>query len=173
MRYLLASVAILVVACGGGGAPTRAPTPAATVGVATPPSGSGDEALCVLTPADWQQFNYVTSASPDVTSDEPGTAICQYASGLFLEMYTHENEDDALTTLETVRENAPFEDDQEIAIPGAGQVNYDPDLGDNHAGIVVQAGRLTFAIYGLARDSSQVELTTLAGLVLARSASLI
>jgi hypothetical protein len=173
IRLAALSLALLAAACGGGAAPTRTPTPATLrPATAAPTTTSADAALCVLTAQDWQQFNYVTTANPNVAPDQPeGTAICQYASNLFLEMYTHDNEADAAATLETIRQEAPFDGDQTVTLPGADVARYDADVGDNHAGIVVQAGKLTFVIYGLARDSSQAELTTLAGLVLTRSQS--
>jgi len=168
---------LMIAACGGGGAPTAAPSPSAPPAASTPPApttpgGSDAAGLCVLTAADWQQFNYVTGATPDVISDEPGTAICQYASALFLEMYTHDNETDADATYQTMLENIPVDEPQVLTLPGADAVTFDPDIGDNHAGIVVRAGRLDFLITGLARDSVQAELMTLAGLVLARTAAL-
>ena len=122
----------------------------------------------MLTAVDWQAFNYVTGATPDVTSEGPGQAICQYASGLFLEVYTHANEQEAIDTFDTIVENAPFEGTTELTLPGAASVLFDPGVSDDHSGILVRAGRLVFTIAGLARDSAQAELTTLAGLALAR-----
>jgi hypothetical protein len=87
-------------------------------------------------------------------------------------MYTHDNETDADATYQTMLENIPVDDPQELTLPRADVVTFDPDIGDNHAGIVVRAGRLDFLITGLARDSVQAELMTLAGLVLARTAAL-
>jgi hypothetical protein len=171
----LAVTVLLIAACGGGTGPTTGPTasapPVASPTTAPTQGGSSAEALCVLTPQDWHQFNYVTSATPTVTSDEPGSAICQYASALFLEMYTHDNETDAEATYQTMLANIPIGEPQDLTILGADQVTFDADIGDNHAGIVVRAGRLDFLITGLARDSVQAELMTLAGLVLARSAT--
>src|SRR5687768_3202626 len=137
---------LMIAACGGGGAPTAAPsatTPPAASATPGPTATGGSDAaaLCVLTPEDWQQFNYVTGATPDVISDEPGTAICQYASALFLEMYTHDNETDAEATYQTMLENIPVDEPHELTLPGADAVTFDPDIGDNHAGIVVRAGR--------------------------------
>lgn len=171
------AVSLLMAACGGGGAPTNAPSPTTPPSASATPAptatgGSDAAALCVLTPEDWQQFNYVTGATPDVISDEPGSAICQYASALFLEMYTHDNETDAEATFETMLENIPVDEPQELTLPGADAVTFDPDIGDNHAGIVVRAGRLDFLITGLARETVQAELMTLAGVVLTRTAAL-
>lgn len=168
---------MMIAACGSGGAPTGAPSPSTPPGpmassLPSDPGGSDAAALCVLTGADWQQFNYVTTATPDVISDEPGTAICQYASALFLEMYTHANVTDAESTYQTMLENIPVDEPQELTLPGADVVTFDPDIDENHAGIVVRAGRLDFLITGLARDSVQAELMTLAGLVLSRTAEL-
>jgi len=186
MRALV--LAMLVAAlCGCGGTPTVTGTPrptATTTATATAtPTATASEvadgsaepaaALCFLTPADWQAFNYVTGAAPDVTSDAPGTAICQYASGLFLEVYTHQDTTDADATFQTVLADAPFDQPQQLTLPGADKVVFDPEVTDNHAGIAVQAGRLVFTISALARDSSQSELMTLAGLVLQRAANLI
>jgi hypothetical protein len=173
MRLLPVLVIATVVACGGGtptptrtaAAPTARPTTAATAA-----AGGGAEQLCFLTPADWQQFNYVTGAEPEVTSDESVDALCTYANGLFLEVYTEVSEADAEETYETILENVPF-DGQDVTLPGADQAQFDPSTGDDNAGIVVRAGRLVFTISGLARDSAQAELTTLAGLVLQRSGS--
>jgi len=180
----LALLAVLAVFYGCGGSPAATATRAPVSTTAAPPSptatevgdGSADPAaaLCVLTAQDWQAYNYVTSAQPDVTSDGPGTAICQYASGLFLEMYTHQDASAAGDTLQTVLENAPFDSPQELTLPGAQRVVFDPEISDdNHAGIAVQAGKLAFAIYGLSKDTSQAELTALAALVLQRASNLV
>jgi hypothetical protein len=177
-----ALLAVAAVFYGCAGSPTQTPTqrPASTTAAPASPTASevGDgsanpaAALCVLTPADWQAFNYVTSATPSVTSDEAGTAICQYASGLYLEMYTHQSSTDAAATLQTILENAPFDAPQELTLPGADKAVFDSDVGDDHAGIAVQKGKLAFAIYGLSRDSAQTELMALAGLVLQRASNL-
>jgi hypothetical protein len=177
MRVGVLVVGVFLIACGGGATatPTRAPQTATPGGAATPGGDANSpEALCgLLTGADWQQFGYVTGAEPTVTSDEPGTAICQYASGLTLEVYTHETAGEAAETFETVLENAPFDEQIDVTIPGAEVVKFDPDVGDDHAGIVVRSGNLAYAIYGLARDSAQAELTALAALVLQRGSGLI
>ena len=168
----------LVAGCVGDGAPTASPAatsaPDVTTAAGTPTAAGDDPAaeLCLLTVEDWHQFNYVTGAEPDVTSDAPGTAICQYASGPFLEVYAEGSEEDAAATFQTIVDNAPFDDPQELAIPGADEVLFDPEISEDHAGIAVRAGRLAFTISALARDSVQQELMTLAGLVLARSADL-
>jgi hypothetical protein len=173
MRALaLLAVAAVFYGCGGSPAqsPTQrpaTPTPSAVGnGSANPPA-----ALCVLTPADWQAFNYVTGAAPDVTSDESGT-FCQYARGLTLEMYPAQSSTDAAATLDTILESAPFDAPQEVTLPGADRAVFDADVGDNHAGIAVQKGKLAFAIYGLSRNTAQTELMTLAGLVLQRASNL-
>jgi hypothetical protein len=186
MRALILLVLVAALCgCGGTPAATGSPTPTrtatATATAAPTPTpsevvdGSAEPAaaLCFLTPADWQAFNYVTGAAPDVTSDAPGTAICQYASGLFLEVYTHQDSNDADATYQTILENAPFDQPQQLTLPGADKAVFDPEVTDNHAGIAVQAGKLVFTISALARDSSQSELMTLAGLVLQRAANLI
>ena len=165
------ALSVLLVACGGAPTPTR-------TGTAAPqrPSGgpTSPEALCgLLNAADWQQFNYVTAATPDVTDDGEGTAICTWASGLELEVYTHASEAQAVDTWETVQENVPIQGGQAATVPGAAQAVFDPDLGDGNAGMVVQSGRLVILVTGLSRDSAQAELTTLAGLVLARGSALI
>jgi hypothetical protein len=172
MRILIVIVGSLLLACGGG-APTATRTAApATPRPATPAATTASAAaLCFLTPADWQQFNYVTGSSPDVTTDESGT-FCQYASGLFLEVYPAASEADAESTFDTVLENVPMDNPQSVPVPGADEVAFDADIGDNHAGMAVRAGRLTFFVTGLARDTVQAELTTLAGLVLSRSSAL-
>ena len=173
----LAAVVAIVIGCGGTAAtPTRQPTPKPTVAPTQTAiaDGSADAAaaLCVLTPADWQAFNYVTGAHPDVTSDAPGTATCQYASGLFLEMYTHQDVNDADETFQTILENAPFDEPTTLTLPGADKVIFDPEVTSNHAGIAVQAGNLVFTISALAGDNAQTQLTTLAGLVLTRASNL-
>jgi hypothetical protein len=182
-----APVALVIVAalygCGGTPAATGSPTPAVTGSPTATATATASEvadgsaepaaALCFLTPADWQAFNYVTGAAPNVTSDAPGTATCQYASGLFLEVYTHQDSNDADETFQAILENAPFDEPQQLSLPGADKVVFDPEVTDNHAGIAVEAGKLVFTISALARDSSQSELMTLAGLVLQRAANLI
>jgi len=175
MRFLPVLVIATVVACGGGtSTPTRSSGPASarptTVTAASPSVGGGAEELCFLTAADWQQFNYVTGAEPDVTSDESVDALCQYASGLALEVYTEASEADAEETYETVLENAPF-DGQDVTVPGADQAQFDPEVTDDHAGMAVRAGNLVFTISGLARETAQAELTALSTLVLTRSSA--
>ncbi len=176
------------VACGGTSTPTRASVaPSLTGGIprtpppasaAAPSAPSGDlgtaEGLCgLLTAADWQQFNYVTAAQPDVSSDGEGTAICSWADGLELEVYTHADESEAEATYETIIENVPMDDPQPFYVPGSAQSVFDSDIGDDSAGMVAQAGRLTVFVSGLSRDTAQTELAALAGLVLARGAALI
>jgi hypothetical protein len=184
MRALVLLVAIAALyGCGGTATVTGSPRPTSTTTATATPTATASEvadgsaepaaALCFLTPADWQAFNYVTGAAPDVTSDAPGTAICQYASGLFLEVYTHQDTTDADATFQTILADAPFDQPQQLTLPGADKVVFDPEVTDNHAGIAVQAGKLVFTISALARDSSQSELMTLAGLVLQRAANLI
>ena len=180
MRVSLLVIMLLTAACGGSttpiGSPSRTPTgPAATTGT---PTATGDatspEALCgLLTPADFQQFGYVTGAQPDVVSDEPGTAACTFANGLFGEVYTHAQAAEATETFDTIVENAPFDETQELTLPGADDVLFDADIGDDNAGILVRSGNLVYTISGLARDSAQAELMTLAALVLQRGADLI
>jgi hypothetical protein len=87
-------------------------------------------------------------------------------------MYPQQSASDAAATVDTILENAPFEHPQELTLAGADRAVFDPDVGDNHAGIAVQKGKLAFAIYGLSRDSAEAELTTLAGLVLQRASAL-
>jgi hypothetical protein len=131
------------------------------------------EALCnLLAPADWHQFGYVTGAQPDVESDAPGTAICTFANGLFLEVYTHAQSSEAAETFDTIVENAPFDEPQDLTIPGTEDVIFDADIGDDNAGILVRSGNLVYTISGLARDTAQAELLTLAGLVIQRAAHL-
>ena len=180
MRYLLTTIVFLAAACGGGASPTRAP---ATIGgpvptIATSTNRSGDlstaEGLCGLLQAeDWQQFNYVTAAQPDVSSDGEGTAICIWANGLTLEVYTHADASEAEETFDTILENVPMDDPQPFYVQGAAQSVFDSDIGDGSAGLAAQAGRLTLFVSGLSRDTAQAELATLAGLVIARGASLV
>ena len=178
MRILLVILTLLLAAACGGGAPSATRTPArptaaaaTSVATAAPSANAGAAQLCFLTPADWQAFNYVTGASPDVTSDESVDAICQYASGLFLEVYTEASEADAEETYQTVLDNAPFDAGQAVTVPGADEAEFDPEVTDDHAGIAVRAGNLVFSISGLARDTALAELTALAGLVVARSST--
>ena len=174
MRFLPVLVIATVVACGGGtSTPTRSSvSPSARpTSAASPAAGGGAEELCFLTPADWQAFNYVTGAEPGVTSDESVDAICEYASGLALEVYTEASEADAEETYQTVLENAPYEG-QAVTLPGADEAQFDPEVEDDTAGIAVRAGNLVFTISGSARDSAQAELTALAALVLQRSTAL-
>ena len=179
VRTALLTLTLLAAACGGGAAtatrtpapPSSRPTAAAPTAVPSTAAGGAAEQLCFLTAADWQQFNYVTGANPDVTSDESVDANCQYASGLFLEVYTEASDADAQETYQTVLENAPF-DGQDVTLPGADEAQFDSEVDPGHAGIAVRAGKLVFTISGLSRDTAQAELTTLAGLVLSRSAAL-
>jgi hypothetical protein len=184
MRFLPVLIVATVAACGGGSSPTTSRAPASVTGtpapasVAAPSRPSTDlttaEALCgLLQAADWQQFNYVTAATPDVSSDGEGTARCSWANGLTLEVYTHDTAPEAEETFDTVVENVPMDDAQPFYVQGAAQSVFDSDIGDDQAGLVAQAGRLTLFVSGLSRDSAQVELATLAGLVIARGASLV
>lgn len=184
MRFVLVTLLGFVAACGGGASPTTSRAPASATrtpspaSVAAPSAPSGDlttaEGLCgLLQAADWQQFNYVTAATPDVSSDGEGTAICSWADGLTLEVYSHGSAAEAEETFDTVVENVPMDDAQPFYVQGAAQSVFDSDIGDDQAGLVAQAGRLTVFVSGLSRDSAQVELATLAGLVIARGASLV
>ncbi len=151
MRVALILVVLLAAACGGGPAPSRSPsgTTNATAtaggpGSPTAPDETGDatsaEALCgLLTAADWQQFGYITGAQPDVASDEPGTAICTFANGLFLEVYTHSQPAEAAETFDTIVENAPFDEPVDLPMSGTEDVIFDADIGDDNAGILPQA----------------------------------
>ena len=174
MRLLLGTVVLLLAACGGGTpTPTRTTTPATPRPPTAVPTTDGSAALCFLTPADWQAFNYVTSATPNVVPGQPeGTTICQYASALFLEVYTHASDTEADATVQTIVDNIPMDEPQEVTLPGADEALFDADIGENHAAIAFRAGKAAFVITGLARDSVQAELTTLAGLVLTRSAAI-
>jgi hypothetical protein len=176
-RSLLTMLVLVVIAaCGGGPATaTRTPNPPSPSPrpTAAAPTSDGSAALCFLTAADWQQFNYVTGAEPDIIPDQPeGTTICQYASGLFLEVYTQDTESEAEETLQTIVENIPMDEPEELTLPGADEAMFDADTGDNHAAIAFRAGRAAFVITGLARDTVQSELMTLAGLVLTRSTAI-
>jgi hypothetical protein len=183
-----ALTALVLVACGGGGGPTVSRGPAtstatstatrAPASVAAPSAPSGGlttpEGLCgLLQAADWQQFNYVAAAKPDVSSAGEGTAICTWANGLTLEVYTDDNAQDAEATFDTVVENLPMDDPQPFYVPGSAQSVFDADIGDGQAGLVAQAGRLTVFVSGLSRDAANAELATLAGLVITRGASLV
>jgi hypothetical protein len=156
----------VVAACGGGPTPTRSGAPASALTTA--------EGLCgLLGASDWQQFNYVTAAQPDVSSDGEGTAICSWADGLDLEVYTHTDASEAEATYDTVIENVPMDDPQPFLVQGAAQSAFDSDLGDGRAGMVAQAGRLVVFVSGVSRDTAQAELAALAGLVIARGSTLI
>ena len=133
------------VACGGGGQPPISHAPAtvtatrAPASVAAPSAPSGGlttpEGLCGLLKAeDWQQFNYVTAATPDVSSDGEGTAICTWANGLTLEVYTHDTVEDAEATFDTIVENVPMDEASPYYVQGAAQSLFDSDIGDNPPG---------------------------------------
>lgn len=158
----------LAAACGGG--PAMTDDPATTGSFPTPlatPAISAQE-LCVLTAADWQQYGYTTGAEPAVSSGTPGTAICEYADGLFLEVYTEASAPDAADTFQTIANNVPIDEPVELMLPGTEQVVFDADTGDGNAGIFVQSGQVVYTISGLARESAQAELLALAALVLQR-----
>lgn len=177
MRVLSLLIVILAAACGAGAAATRTPavatgmvpTTAATTGTGGPPTAAQ---LCsFLTAADWGQFDYVTAAQPDVNGD-PGSAVCGYANGLLLEVYADTREADAEGTFQTILDNAPFDGSQTLIIPGADEVQFDPQISDDSAGIAVRAGRVSFTIGLPSGDAAQAQAMALAGLVLARSAAL-
>lgn len=173
----------LLAACGGPQASasptpgTTTPTPTATPGMtASGATGLTPEALCnFLLPTDWQQFNYVTTAQPEVTSDAPGTAICYYARTLYFEIYVDETPGDAEATYDTIIENAPFDAGEQVTIAGADEAEIDMEITgveDDTSGIVVRTGRVTFTIGGPARDEARAQLQTLAETVVQRVASL-
>ena len=173
-------VAFALAACGGAAAPTRSPGQPATAapGTAAPASVSpgglptAAELCAFLTSADWGQFNYVTAAQPDVSSDLPGSALCGYANGLFLEVYADASEAEAEDTFQTILDNAPFDGSQALIIPGADEVQFDPEIGEDSAGIAVRAGRVSFTIGLPSGDAAQAQAMALAALVLARSTAL-
>ena len=87
MRLLMSVLALaLVAACGGTTQPNRTSVPGSTVAptastttTVAPASMSGElpsgaELCALLTSTDWGQFNYVTAAQPDISSDGPGSA---------------------------------------------------------------------------------------------------
>lgn len=180
MRLRALSVLVfLVAACGGGAAQTQRPAVTSTPGsgpTAAPTAAGGlptAAQLCgFLGSSDWGQFGYVTAAQPDVDSDGAGTAICGYANGLSLEVYVDATEDFAEATFQTILENAPFDGSQALPLPGADEVQFDPEIAEDGAGIAVRAGRVSFTIGVPTGDDAQIEATTLAALVLARSAAL-
>lgn len=173
----------VVAACGGGTAPTatsRAPTsaPSQAASSGAPatsvPGGlpTAAELCALLTAQDWGTFNYVTAAQPDVQSDAPGSAICTYANGLFLEAYVDETPADAEETFQTIVDNAPFNGNTSVAIPGTDEVQYDEEISPGKAGIAVRTGRVSFTIGLPAGDAAQAQLTALAAIVLQRVSNL-
>jgi hypothetical protein len=177
------AVMALVAGCGGVTATPR-PTATATateagstaaprVGASPLSTLTGAEGLCsLLTSEDLGQFNFVTAASPDVSSDGPGTAICQYASGIFLEVYVDDTPEAAEETYQTILENAPFEGGHAVQVLGADEAQVDTEVGDDSAGIAARAGRLSITLSLPPSDTVELQLATLATLVLQRASDL-
>jgi hypothetical protein len=176
------AVMALVAGCGG---VTATPQPTATAtatevgSTAAPPGASplstltGAEGLCsLLTSEDLGQFNFVTAASPDVSSDGPGTAICQYASGIFLEVYVDDTPEAAAETYQTILRSAPFEGGHAVQVLGADEAQVDTEIGDDSAGIAARAGRLSITLSLPPSDTVELQLATLATLVLQRASDL-
>lgn len=174
---------LVVAACGGGASPTatsRTPTSGPTLAAASdPPATTGPGGLptaadlcALLTAEDWGTFNYVTAAQPDVESDGPGSAICTYANGLFLETYVDETPEDAEDTFQTIVDNAPFDGNMSVAIPGTDEVQFDEEVSAGRAGVAVRTGRVSFTIGLPAGEAAQTQLTALAAIVLQRVSSI-
>lgn len=174
----LTVLTILVAACGGPAA-SPSPTPATTASTPTAgttasgASGLTPEELCnFLLPSDWQQFNYITTVEPEVSSNAPGTAMCGYARALHFEIYVEDTPDEAHATYETIIENAPFDAGEPVNIAGSQEAEIDMEITDETSGIVVRTGRIAFTIGAPAGEEARAQLETLAETVVQRVASL-
>jgi hypothetical protein len=190
-RLVLLTAAAVVAACGGGpsGSPARSSSsgsspisPAAPTQSAAPASVSAAlpsaEELCkLLTSADWGQFNYVTTAQPEVNSDGPGSAYCTYAGesggegGLELDSFVGESVADAEETFDLIAAGSDGGGEM-ITIPGSDEAFIDPSIGNAFGAVVVRTGRFTYTLSLPAGEQAQPQLLGLAGIVLARAAAL-
>ena len=114
---------------------------------------------------------------PTSFADGPGSAYCVYAGesgatgGIEFDAFLDDSVTDAEATFETsVDEAGPMADAEPVTLPGADEAVIDTDIDGTFSSIVVRAGRFTFVIALPTGDDAELELTTLAGIVLARTA---
>jgi hypothetical protein len=169
---VLAIASIGVVGCSTAAPPTASPslaaggTPGASVG------GPATEAarLCtVLTEEDFAQLGFPTRG-PNPIPEGPGSAICEVASGVGYEVYTHDTPEEAAATYRTIVENVPM-DGQPVQVPGAAEALLDLSIGEDAAGIAGHTGSNAFFIGIPASDDAESRLLALAGLLVQRAAS--
>ena len=187
---LLTSALVLAAACSGGSATTPRPTVAPLPSVVVPslavpspaassqPAGSGGlpsaTDLCsLLTPIDWSTYQLTATQQPKVSSDEPGSAYCTWSDksgaqgGLELDVFVSDTAADAEDTYKTVADELPGA--QPVDLPGVDAALINPNVDGMYGAILVRNGRLTYTIALPASAGSQVQLESLAGLVLSRA----
>jgi len=190
---LLMSALALVGACSGH-ASTQRPTLAALPSIAVPsvairsiapisvappsqPAGSGglpsaDELCSLLTSVDWSTFQLQAKAQPTVNTDGPGSAYCTWTDasgaqgGLELDAFvdpTPSVAEDTYTTAADVLGGQP------VDLPGVDSALINPNINGTYGAILARAGRFTYSVSLPASAGSQVQLESLAGLVLSRA----
>jgi hypothetical protein len=182
------AIALLVAACGGGGATTlpvgtvvhgtRAPATAVTqpTSNATTAAGglpTGDQLCTLLTGNDFATVNLTADDQPTVNSDGPGNAYCTYKGGtsganggLELDAFVDASDSDAQGTFDTASGDTGAS--TELALPGADQAVWDSENQPNV--IVVRKGAFTFVLSVPPSHGSATQLSTLASVVLQRAA---
>lgn len=175
-------VLALVAACSGGPKASPSPVVAPTGTPSAVPTAvqsgglpSANELCTLLTPLDWSQFQFSNAVQPVVNSDAPGSAYCVYAGqsgatgGLELDSFVDASVADAQGTFNTIA--GEMTGAQTVDLPGADEALMNANVDGTYGAIVVRAGRFTSTISLPASAGAQVQLETLAGLVLSRAQS--
>lgn len=186
---LVAALAIgaLVIACGGGSAPSAAPgTPAASG--AAPSASSGSEGgpvgaavaaggqLCgLLGPGDFAAQGIPGAGAPSLNGSGTTDAYCVYAGkssgtgGIEFDAWVGP---DADATYATVIGSSATNQDAKAKLPGVDAAAIDLNGEAGSVVISVQAGKLVFDIGFAKSANAEAQLLALAGLVLERGSAL-
>ncbi len=186
---LLLPAVCLAVACSNAATSTPRPTipalpsiPVAVPSIALPslparPVGSSDapsaQQLCgLLTANDWTTFQLPAKAQPTINSDGPGSAYCTWTDlsgaqgGLELDAFvdpTPSIAEDTYTTAAEIMSGQP------VDLPGVDSALINPNINGTYGALLARAGRFTYSVSLPASAGSQVQLESLAALVLSRA----
>jgi hypothetical protein len=134
---------------------------------------SGNQLCSLLSALDWSQFQLAPTDQPTINSDEPGSAYCTWSSkagaqgGLEFDAFVSDTAADSEDAFNTAASELPG--GQPVDLPGVDAALINPNVNGTYGAIVVRDGRLTYTISLPASSGSQVQLESLAGLVLARA----
>jgi hypothetical protein len=147
------------------------PSSAAPVGSGGP---SGAELCSLLTANDWAAVQLSQAmAQPTINSDGPGTAYCTWTDllgaqgGLEFDAFVDDTASTAQDTYNTAA--AVISGGQPLDLPGVDSALINPNINGTYGAVLARDGRFTYTISLPASAGSQVQLETLAGLVLARA----